>query len=96
MTNGVGFCLARNRRSPKRPPEPRLSGVHPNNAGVEEKKRSRLEVEGMFLGLDKRQAEGAKPGRCAVSVPCAVIPCALKALLFNTRPECFRAGLFWR
>ena len=49
----------------------RLSGVHPNNGGVEEKKRSRLEVEGLFLGLDKREAEGTKPGRCAVSVPCA-------------------------
>jgi len=35
VTNAFGFCLARNRRSPKRPPEPRLSGVHLNQGGVE-------------------------------------------------------------
>ena len=54
------YRLARNRRSPKRPPEPRLSSVHLNKGGVEEKKRSRLEVEGMVLGLDKRQEKGIK------------------------------------
>jgi hypothetical protein len=27
--------LARNRRSPKRPPQPRLSGVHPEEGAVE-------------------------------------------------------------
>jgi hypothetical protein len=33
VTNGVAFCLARHRRiSPKRPSEPRLSGVHPEEA----------------------------------------------------------------
>ena len=29
---GLGLCLARNRRSPKRPSEPRPSGVHPKRA----------------------------------------------------------------
>jgi len=29
---GVGVSLARNRRSPKRPSEPRPSGVHPEEA----------------------------------------------------------------
>ena len=31
MPNGVGFSLARNRRSPKHPSEPRLRGVQPGN-----------------------------------------------------------------
>ena len=35
MPNGVGVRLARNRRSPKRPSEPRPSGVHPEEGGVE-------------------------------------------------------------
>ena len=30
-----GFGLARNRRGPKRPPEPRPSGVHPKEDAVE-------------------------------------------------------------
>jgi hypothetical protein len=30
--------------------------------------------------------------KCAVRCD----PVCAKALLFNTRPECFRAGLFWR
>ena len=34
MPNGVGVRLARNRRSPKRPPEPRPSGVHPKDGAV--------------------------------------------------------------
>ena len=34
--------LARNRRSPKRPCEPRPSGVHPEEGAVEEKARSHL------------------------------------------------------
>jgi len=32
----LGYRLARNRRSPKRPPEPRPSGVHPETAEVGE------------------------------------------------------------
>ena len=32
MPNGVGVSLARDRRSPKRPSEPRPSGVHPERA----------------------------------------------------------------
>ena len=34
MPNGVGVSLARNRRSPKRPSEPRLSGVQPEEDEV--------------------------------------------------------------
>jgi hypothetical protein len=34
------YGLARNRRSPKRPPEPRPSGVHPEEGAVEERRRS--------------------------------------------------------
>jgi len=37
-----GVSLARNRRSPKRPSEPRPSGVHPEEGEVEEKMRSYL------------------------------------------------------
>ncbi len=36
VPNGFGLCLARNRRSPKRPSEPRPSGVHPEEAEVGE------------------------------------------------------------
>jgi len=32
VPNGFGLCLARNRRSPKRPSKPRPSGVHPEEA----------------------------------------------------------------
>jgi hypothetical protein len=34
VPNGVGVSLARNRRSPKRPSEPRPSGVHPEEVEV--------------------------------------------------------------
>ena len=34
------YGLARNRRSPKRPSEPRPSGVHPEEGAVEKKTRS--------------------------------------------------------
>ena len=34
------YGLARNRRSPKRPSEPRPSGVHPEEGAVEPKMRS--------------------------------------------------------
>jgi hypothetical protein len=34
VPNAVGVSLARNRCSPKRPSEPRLSGVHPEEAEV--------------------------------------------------------------
>jgi len=34
--NAVGFGLARNRRGPKRLPEPRPSGVHPEEGVVGE------------------------------------------------------------
>ena len=56
MTNAFGFCLARNRRSPKRPSEPRLSGVHPNNA--EWKRRSGATVDSA-LSLFQRGIVGA-------------------------------------
>jgi hypothetical protein len=34
VPNAVGVRLARNRRSPKRPSEPRPSGVHPEEGEV--------------------------------------------------------------
>ena len=37
VPNAVGFSLARNRRSPKRPSEPRPSGVQPEGDEVESK-----------------------------------------------------------
>ena len=44
VPNGVGVGLARNRRGPKRPPEPRPSGVHPEEGVVEEKPVRTAEV----------------------------------------------------
>ena len=41
MPNAVGVGLARNRRGPKRPSEPRLSGVHPEAGAVGEKELER-------------------------------------------------------
>jgi hypothetical protein len=35
VPNAVGLGLARNRRGPKRPSEPRPSGVHPEEGAVE-------------------------------------------------------------
>ena len=35
MPNAFGVSLARNRRNPKRPSEPRPSGVHPEEGEVE-------------------------------------------------------------
>jgi hypothetical protein len=40
VPNAVGVSLARNRRSPKRPSEPRRSGVHPEEDAVEKRQRS--------------------------------------------------------
>ena len=36
----LGYGLARNRRRPKRPPEPRPSGVHPEEDEVKGRRRS--------------------------------------------------------
>ena len=36
----VALCLARNRRSPKRPSEPRPSGVHPEEGAVERRREA--------------------------------------------------------
>jgi hypothetical protein len=41
---GLGFGLARNRRGPKRPSEPRLRGVHPAEGAVGEKQIRHQEV----------------------------------------------------
>jgi hypothetical protein len=38
----LGVSLARNRRSPKRPPEPRPSGVHPEEAKWDDGTQVRL------------------------------------------------------
>jgi hypothetical protein len=40
VPNAVGVSLARNRRSPKRPSEPRPSGVHPEEGEVKKRWRS--------------------------------------------------------
>jgi len=40
VPNGVGNSLARNRRSPKRPSEPRPSGVHPEEGGVVKRRKA--------------------------------------------------------
>jgi hypothetical protein len=43
------YGLARNRRSPKRPSEPRRSGAHPGGAEVEKRRRSLpFEIAGGF------------------------------------------------
>lgn len=41
VPKGVGVGLARNRRGPKRPSEPRLRGVRPEEGAVEEKQLER-------------------------------------------------------
>ena len=47
------YGLARNRRSPKRPSEPRRSGVHPEEDVVEKRQRSfPLENDGWLLGME--------------------------------------------
>ncbi len=47
------YGLARNRRSPKRPSEPRPSGVHPEEGAVGKRRRSLpLENNGFLLGLE--------------------------------------------
>jgi len=49
---GLGLVWRENRRSPKRPPEPRPSGVHPEEGGVEKRQRSfPLENDGWLLIL---------------------------------------------
>ncbi len=67
MPNAVGFRLARNRRRLKRPPEPRPSGVHPEEdavgkAGVAFRLRmlERFELGG---GLHKLSAEVRKASK---------------------------------
>ena len=47
------YGLARDRRSPKRPSEPRPSGVHPEEDVVEKRQRSfPLENDGWLLGME--------------------------------------------
>ena len=49
----LGVSLARNRLSPKRPSEPRPSGVHPEEDVVEKRQRSfPLENDGWLLGME--------------------------------------------
>jgi hypothetical protein len=52
VPNAVGVSLARNRRSPKRPSEPRLSGAHPEEGEVGRKMRSDLLNYGGSEGAD--------------------------------------------
>ena len=42
------YGLARNRRSPKRPPEPRPSGVHPEEGAVEESRAEPPRSQGLM------------------------------------------------
>jgi hypothetical protein len=59
VPNGVGVSLARNRRSPKRPCEPRPSGVHPEEDAVEKRQRSfPLENDGCLLGMGVQDTAG--------------------------------------
>jgi hypothetical protein len=53
------YGLARNRRSPKRPSEPRPSGVHPEEDVVEKRQRSfPLENDGWLLGMGGQHTAG--------------------------------------
>ena len=55
----VVYGLARNRRSPKRPSEPRPSGVHPEEGVVEKRQRSfPLENDGRLLGIESQRTAG--------------------------------------
>ena len=59
VPNGVGVSLARNRRSPKHPSEPRLSGVHPMEAEVGKGRRSLpLKSAGCLLGIESEHTGG--------------------------------------
>jgi len=58
------YGLARNRRSPKRPSEPRPSGVHPTEDEVGKIVRSTpLENDGWLLGMGGQHTVGANPER---------------------------------
>jgi hypothetical protein len=52
VPNGGGVSLARNRRSPKRPSEPRPSGAHPEE-GEEEKRCEATELTGVVENDDR-------------------------------------------
>jgi hypothetical protein len=53
------YGLARNRRSPKGPSEPRPSGVHPEEGAVEKRQRSfPLENDGWLLGMGVQDTAG--------------------------------------
>src|ERR1700677_2004071 len=62
------YGLARNRRSPKRPSEPRPSGVHPEEGEVGKRRRSLPLEERLKLGItfgrgDELQKRDFKEGR---------------------------------
>jgi hypothetical protein len=53
------YGLARNRRNPKRPPEPRPSGAHPGEGTVERRQRSfPLGNDGWLLGMGLEDTAG--------------------------------------
>ena len=55
----LGYGLARNRRSPKCPPEPRPSGVHPEEGEVEQGGVAfRLRYQGVTMGNGRPVGEG--------------------------------------
>ena len=64
MPNAFGVSLARNRRSPKRPSEPRPSGVHPEEAKWDEIAKPyrsgsgvRVAKEGLEVCLERTDVE---------------------------------------
>ena len=59
------YGLARNRRSPKRPSEPRPSGVRPTEDEVGKIVRSTpLENDGWLLGMGSQHTAGTTRTRC--------------------------------
>ena len=68
----VGFSLARNRRSPKRPSEPQPSGVHPEEAEVAKRWRS-LPFEIVRENDYRSLLEKSNAGRVRLS--CEGAPC---------------------
>ena len=68
----VGFGLAPNRRSPKRPSEPRPSGVHPEEGAVERKTRSYLGIRLGYAQSENREALGGPEGSSRRMSGCGV------------------------
>jgi hypothetical protein len=73
VPNAVGFSLARNRRSPKRPSEPRLSGVHAEEAewsyrNSTESRLGAVHAFKSFRALQNKRFEGVESERLVYSI----------------------------